>query len=148
MGRAWYIVGLAVAAACSRMPESDGRAETRQASGDEAALVNGSSIAIGEVAALAEATGLTPRQSLERLIAARLLAQRAQELGFASWPEVRRGVARARVQLLLARAVESGSSPGDVAERKSKLEALLEALARRSPAEYREAAIEELLGTL
>lgn len=148
MGRARYIVGLVLLIACAGRPEGEGRAETRQTSGDEAALVNGSPISIDEVAALAHATGLTPREALERLVAARLLAQHAEERGYAARPEVRRGVERARVRLLLAQEVESGSSASDVDLRRQKLEALVAALAHRTPADYREEAIDKLLGTL
>ena len=85
---------------------------TTQPGGTEAdpstvlATVAGTPITAGEVVTLARATGLSPRDALDRLIAEQLLAREAQRRGYATRPEVSAAVERASVRAWLEAEVE------------------------------------------
>jgi hypothetical protein len=142
MARICLLVLLGLSAlACSDRDAASGRERAPLASGVQVASVNGEPIGSAEVAALSRASGLPSKQALERLVAARLLAQHARALRYERSAEVVRGVAQARVQRLLALTVEQGTKPTELAVQQQKLEALLAELARRTPVTYDEAAI-------
>jgi parvulin-like peptidyl-prolyl isomerase len=70
------------------------------------ATVADAPINAGEVGALARATGLSPRDALDRLIAEQLLAREAERRGYAARPEVGAAVERASVRAWLEAEVE------------------------------------------
>jgi len=109
--------------------------------GAAVAQVNGDAIALGEVQRLCDATGLAPREALERLIAERLLVQHAAAQGYGELAVVERGVQQARVQALLAREIEGSGSLKDSEARRDKLTRWLALLARGTPITYDEMAI-------
>jgi parvulin-like peptidyl-prolyl isomerase len=101
------LVCLALAAAC-------GGRGPRERSGKSSALahgivanVDGTPISVGEVQALCERGGLTPKLALERLEAEALLAAEAERRGYASIDPVEQVGRQALVQALLAEDVES-----------------------------------------
>lgn len=69
--------------------------------GQVISTVHGFAITVGEVAALARASGLSPQAALERLQAERLLMAEAERRGFDRDPQVREVARKAAVQLLL-----------------------------------------------
>ena len=137
--RAWLLVCLV--AGCGDGSRDGAHEKPRGQLGSAAALVNGDAIELAEVERLSAATGLAPKLALARLVGERLLAQYAEQRGYAARPAVRRGVARAEVQALLAQEIEAHGRAEDVEQRRKQLAEWLDALARQTPIRYDEAAI-------
>lgn len=102
-------------AGCRRdgRPEADVHEATQneaRASGRVVAVVNGRPIHVQDVAEAARARGLAPREALRALEAEALLLGEAERRGYGSAPDTRRTVARAAVQALLAREVETSAT--------------------------------------
>lgn len=85
-----------------------------QARGEVVARVAGAPIGSEDVRTLVEATGLAPREALQRLEEAKLAEQYAQARGYGDTPQVEREVQRALVQALLAETVEREVRPATI----------------------------------
>ncbi len=108
-------------AACSGGDRAeDGRAatpEVRVGDGDPVvARVNGVSITASRVARLAEETGRTPEEVVDRLIAFELLAQEAHRRGLRDDREVRAEARKAMVHRFLELDFEATHRPEDISE--------------------------------
>lgn len=82
-----------------------------RARGKVVATVDGASIGSDDVRALAEATGLSAGDALQRLEEAALVEQHASKLGYGARADVARETRRALVQALLAESVEREVRP-------------------------------------
>lgn len=102
--------------------------EKTQARGPVVATVDGDPISLSEVQELVDATGLSPREALERLENERLLAMYAEQRGYGQDANARRELERARARALLANAVEKGTAPEDMpaAEVQARFETIKE----------------------
>jgi hypothetical protein len=148
---AWGVLWL-VASGCDRGQPSE-RAAQPASIGLAIAHVNGEAIGLSEVQRLCDATGLGPREALERLIAERLLSQHAAEQGYGQRATVEQGVQQARVRALLEREIETHPPPRERASEpdaadasaaaRAKLDGLLRELAAKTPIHYDQAAIEQ-----
>jgi peptidyl-prolyl cis-trans isomerase C len=80
------------------------------------ARVGGARILAGEVVDLARATGLAPREALDRLIAEALLGREAERRGLGTRSEIAAEVRRASVRAWLAAEVERALPPSVVTD--------------------------------
>lgn len=129
-------------------PTTDGRDTTEHTQhaatgGRIVAVVNGHSISVQDVQEAARARRLSAHDALRELEAEQLLLGEAAKRGYGNDDETRRTIARASVQTLLERDIESGSSTTEA--RVEQLRALLTKLERRDPPVRNEAAIERAM---
>jgi peptidyl-prolyl cis-trans isomerase C len=109
--------------------DAAGDAASGAGRGAVVARVGSARILAGEVTDLARATGLTPREALDRLIAEALLAREAERRGHGARPEVAAEVQRASVRAWLTAEVERALPPGVVTD--AEIEASYAAQAAR-----------------
>jgi parvulin-like peptidyl-prolyl isomerase len=105
----WLLV-FSMLIACQGGVMRDGESAARPGSavsGDVVSTVDGASIGVAEVQALARAGGLAPAAALARLEAERLLAKEAGRRGYGALWETHRVGRQALVQALLSRDIEA-----------------------------------------
>ncbi len=100
------------------------------------ARVGSETIAPDEVASLVRVTGATPREALQDLVSERLLVEHAR--AYESSALVRQGVVQASVRRLLADEI----GPGEPAEQRARLEALLARLRAATKVHYQQETID------